>query len=80
MMDILLKIVLAIVAFKAVVVLFLLANAIIAWLNGAPAIMLPGIGLIITMRFIMVLLLIMEIFLIAMAAIIWRYISKTRLQ
>ena len=79
-MNILLKIVLVIVAFKAVVVLFLLGNAIIAWLNGAPAIVLPGIGLIITMQFIVILLLIMEIFLITIAAIIWRYISKTRLQ
>ncbi|MBA3783919.1 MAG: hypothetical protein H0X15_00010 [Acidobacteria bacterium] len=79
-MNILLKIVLVIVAFKAVVVLFLLGNAIIAWLNGAPAIVLPGIGLIITMQFIIILLLIMEIFLFAIATLIWRYISKTRLQ
>jgi len=79
-MNILLKIVLVIVAFKAVVVLFLLGNAIIAWLNGAPAIVLPGIGLIITMQFIVILLLIMEIFLIAIAALIWRYTSKIRLR
>ncbi len=79
-MNILLKIVLVIVAFKAVVVLFLLGNAIIAWLNGAPAIVLPGIGLIITMQFIIILLLIMEIFLFAIATLIWRHISKTRLQ
>ncbi len=79
-MDILLKIVLVIVAFKAVVVLFLLVGAIIAWLNGAPAILLPGLGLVITTQFIVILLLMVEIFLIAIATLIWRYIAKTRLQ
>ncbi len=79
-MNILLKVVLVIVAFKAVVVLFLLGNAVIAWLNGAPAILLPGIGLVVTIQFVVILLLIMEIFLIAIATLIWRYISKTRLQ
>ncbi|HXH69387.1 MAG TPA: hypothetical protein VNI60_03470 [Pyrinomonadaceae bacterium] len=79
-MDILLKIVLVIVAFKAVVVLFLLVGAIIAWLNGAPAILLPGLGLVITTQLIVILLLMVEIFLIAIATLIWRYIAKTRLQ
>ncbi len=79
-MNILLKIIFIIVASKAVVVLFLLVNAIIAWFNGAPAIVLPGIGLIITMQFIVILLLIIEIFLIAIAALIWQHISKIRLQ
>ena len=79
-MNILLKIVLVVVAFKAVVVLFLLGNAIIAWLNGATAILLPGIGLVISIQLIIMLLFITEIFLIAIAALIWRYISKTRLR
>jgi len=80
MMKILLKFVLIIVAFKAIVVLFLLGNAVIAWLNDAPAILLPGIGLVVTMRFIVILLLAVEIFLIAIAAFVWQYISKTRLR
>ncbi len=79
-MNILLKIIFIVVASKAVVVLFLLGNAIIAWLNGAPAILLPGIGLVISIQLIIMLLFITEIFLIAIAALIWRYISKTRLQ
>ena len=79
-MKILLKIVLVISVFKAVIVLLLLIGAIIAWLNGAPAILLPGLGLIVTMRLIVFLLVVVEIFLVAIVAFIWRYISKMRFQ
>jgi hypothetical protein len=79
-MKILLKIILVISAFKAVIVLLLLIGAIIAWINGAPNILLPGLVLVISMRLIVILLLVVEIFLVTIVAFIWRYISKMRLQ
>lgn len=79
-MKILLKIILVISAFKAVIVLLLLIGAIIAWINGAPSILLPGLDLIVSMRLIVILLLVVEIFLVAIVAFVWRYISKTRLR
>jgi len=79
-MNILLKTILVISAFKAFIVLLLLVGAIIAWLNDAPSLLLPGLGLIITMRLIVFLLLALEIFLVAIAAILWRFISKPRLR
>lgn len=79
-MNILLKIVFAVSAFKAAIVFLLLVGAIIAWMNGSPSLLLPGLGLIITARFIVFLLFTAEIFLIAVAAFAWRRISKTRLQ
>ncbi len=79
-MNLLLKIILVISAFKAVIVFFLLVGAIIAWINGAPSILLPGLGLIVTARMIVILLLTAEIFLIAVIAILWRFISRMRLK
>ncbi|MGI8642448.1 MAG: hypothetical protein ACR2MG_21165 [Pyrinomonadaceae bacterium] len=79
-MNLLLKIILVISAFKAVVVLFLLVGAIAAWLNGAGSILLPGLGLIISIQMIIILLLMTEIFLVAIIAILWRFISRIRLK
>lgn len=79
-MKILLKIILVISAFKAVIVLLLLIGAIIAWISGVDNVLLPGLGLIVGMPFIIFLLLTAEIFLVAFAAFVWRYISKTRLR
>jgi len=79
-MNLLLKIILVISAFKAVVVLFLLVGAIAAWLNGAGSILLPGLGLIISIQMIIILLLMTEIFLVAIIAILWRFISRMRLK
>ncbi len=78
-MNKLLKIVLVILILKASVVFLLFVGALTAWMNGAPAVLLPGLGLVITMQFMVIALLITEIFLIAIAAIVWRQLSKTRL-
>ncbi len=79
-MKILLKIILVISAFKAVIVLLLLIGAIIAWISGAGSVLLPGLGLIVAMPLVIFLLLVVEIFLVAIVAFVWRQISKTRLQ
>ena len=48
-MNKLLKIVLVIFILKAAVVFLLFVGALTAWMNGAPAILLPGLGLVVTM-------------------------------
>ncbi len=75
----LLKFVLAVLILKAAVVFLLFVGALTAWMNGAGSILLPGLGLIISVQFMVIALLMTEIFLIAIAAIIWRMLSKTRL-
>ncbi len=75
----LLKLVLAVLILKASVVFLLFVGALTAWMNGGGSILLPGLGLIISVQFIAIALLMTEIFLIAMAAIIWRMLSETRL-
>ncbi len=75
-MDLLLKIVLAVSAFKAVIVFLLLIGAIIAWINGASAILLPGLGLIISIQLIIILLLAAEILLAAIVAFLVFKLTK----
>jgi uncharacterized membrane protein (DUF485 family) len=75
----LLKFVLAVLILKAAVVFLLFVGALTAWMNGGGSILLPGLGLIISVQFIVIALLMTEIFLIAIAAIVWRMLSKTRL-
>lgn len=78
-MNKLLKIFLVILILKAAVVFLLFVGALTAWMNGAGSILLPGLGLIISMEFVVIALLLTEIFLIAIAVIIWRQFSKMRL-
>lgn len=75
----LLKIVLVVLILKAAVVFLLFLGAFSAWMNGGGSILLPGLGLIISVQFIVTALLMTEIFLIAIAMIVWRESSKTRL-
>ncbi|CAN5692681.1 hypothetical protein BH18ACI1_BH18ACI1_00680 [soil metagenome] len=75
-MDLLLKIVLAVSAFKAVIVFLLLIGAIIAWINGASAILLPRLGLIISIQLIIVLLFVTEFFLVAIVALLIFKLTK----
>ncbi len=79
-MNFLLKIILAVTIFKAVLVFILLVGAIIAWISGASSIILPGLGLVVSMQFVAIVLLGMEIILLTIAAILWRTISKMRLR
>lgn len=78
-MNKLLKIVLVILILKAAVVFLLFVGALAAWLNGGGSILLPGIGLIISVDFVLIALLMSEIFLIAIAAVVWRQLSKKSL-
>ena len=78
-MNKLLKIVLVILILKASVVFLLFVGALTALMNGGGSILLPGLGLIISVEFVVIALLMTEIFLIAIAVIIWRQFSKTRL-
>ena len=74
-MNFLLKIILAVTVFNAVVVFILLIGAIIAWTSGASNIILPGLGLVVSTQFVAILLLGMEIILLTIIAILWRTIS-----
>ncbi|MEO8072436.1 MAG: hypothetical protein ABI686_04235 [Acidobacteriota bacterium] len=78
-MNKLLKIVLVVLILKASVVFLLFVGALAAWMNGGGSVLLPGLGLIISIDFIVIALLMTEILLIAIAAIVWRQLSKTRL-
>ncbi|MEP7038899.1 MAG: hypothetical protein ABI891_11210 [Acidobacteriota bacterium] len=78
-MNKLLKIVLVVLILKASVVFLLFVGALTAWMNGGGSVLLPGLGLIISIDFIVIALLMTEILLIAIAAIVWRQLSKTRL-
>ena len=73
------KAIFIIAVIKAIVISFLLVAAIILGV-GKMNILLPGLGLVISGSLIISLLIAAEIFLIALAALLWRYISKTRLR
>ncbi len=75
----LLKFVLVILILKAAVIFLLFVGTLTAWMNGGGSVLLPGLGLIISIEFIAIALLMTEIFLITIAAIVWRMLSKTRL-
>ena len=79
-MNILLKIVLAISAFKATIVFLLLILAIIARMSGVDNILFPRLGLIVNTVMVMIMLSAIEIFPIAFRVFVWRRISKISLQ
>lgn len=79
-MNFLLKVILAVTVFKTIFVAMLLVGAIIAWFSGAGSIILPGLGLIVSMPVLVILLLAMEIVLVTIAVILWRTVSKMRLR
>lgn len=79
-MNFLLKNFLAVTVFKAILVFLLLVGAIIAWFSGAGSIILPGLGLIVSMPFLVILLLGMEIVLVTISVILWRTVAKMRLR
>ena len=73
------KVIFLIAVIKAIVISFLIVGAIILGV-GKMNIVLPGLGLVISGSVIIFLLVAAEIFLIALATFLWRYISKTRLR
>ena len=75
----LLKFVLVILILKASVVFLLFVGALSAWLSGGGSILIPGLGLIISIDFVVFTLLMTEIVLISIAVVVWRLLSKTRL-
>ncbi|MCU1288969.1 MAG: hypothetical protein JWN60_1198 [Acidobacteria bacterium] len=81
-MKLLLKIILAIAVIKTIVVgLLLIASIILRISNGGDGyILLPGLGLVISLSAIIFLLFAAEIFLILFVTLLRRYISKNRLQ
>ena len=79
-MNFLLKIILAVTVFKAVLVFLLFVGAIVAWVSGAGGVVFPGLGLIVSMQFLAVVLLGMEIILVTIAVILWRTVSKISLK
>ena len=79
-MDFLLRIIFVILIIKAFIVFLLLAGAVMLWISGVDNILFPGLGLVISVPFIIILLLMAEVFLVAILAFLRRYISKIRLQ
>ena len=75
-----LKIFLVISVIKTIIVSLLLVGAIILWISGGDSILLPGLGLVISIPFIIILLAAAEILLISIVIFLWRQISKSRLQ
>jgi len=80
MMKFLIKAILVIAVIKTIIVSLLLIGAIVLWLGGADNILLPGLGLVISVPFVLILLLMAEIFLVVIAVLLWRNIAGTRLQ
>lgn len=79
-MKFLIKAILVIAVIKTIIVSLLLIGAIVLWLGGADNILLPGLGLVISVPFVLILLLMAEIFLVVIAVLLWRNIAGTRLQ
>jgi len=80
MMKFLIKAILVIAVIKTIIVSLLLIGAIVLWLGGADNILLPGLGLVISVPFVLILLLMAEIFLVVIAVLLWRNIAGTRLR
>ncbi|HEX8287536.1 MAG TPA: hypothetical protein VF556_06070 [Pyrinomonadaceae bacterium] len=74
------KIILIISFVKMFFVSLLLIGAIALWVSGVDNILLPGLGLVISLPFVVVFLLASEIILLATVILLRRYIAKTSLQ
>ncbi len=80
MMKFSLKAILVIAVIKTIIVSLLFIGAIVLWVGGADNILLPGLGLVISVPFLLISLLVAEIFLVAIVVFLRRYIAKTSLQ
>jgi hypothetical protein len=63
------------VFFAASFVLLLLIWSLGAWMMGAPSILLPGLGLVVSMSFCFMLFLTIEIALILISAFLYRFVN-----
>lgn len=70
------KALLVISALTSLAILLLFVLALVAWLNGGGNVLLPGVGLIVTMSAIVVMLLIMLIISISITILLARTVFK----